>query len=160
MLTREEGVDAHALRRQGWTISAIARHLGHDRKTIRAYLNGDQVPRQRRQGPDAFVPFLRYCRQRLALRNKQNVCLCCRRRAHHLPPRPAHRADAGDHRLPAPRRRPVHTAALHRALLRWETAVHYHPYWTPQGHCAGGRAEQRLAARAELARHERQETAA
>jgi len=56
--------------------------------------------------------------------------------------------------------RPVHTAALHRALLRWETAVHYHPYWTPQGHCAGGRAEQRLAARAELARHERQETAA
>ena len=38
MLTREEDVDAHALRRQGWTISAIARHLGHDRKTIRSYL--------------------------------------------------------------------------------------------------------------------------
>jgi transposase len=37
MLTREEDVDAHALRRQGWTISAIARHLGRDRKTIRAY---------------------------------------------------------------------------------------------------------------------------
>jgi hypothetical protein len=36
MLTREEDVDAHALRRQGWTISAIARHLGHDHKTIRA----------------------------------------------------------------------------------------------------------------------------
>ncbi len=38
MLTREDDVDAHALRANGWTISAIARHLGHDRKTIRAYL--------------------------------------------------------------------------------------------------------------------------
>ncbi|WP_446044955.1 hypothetical protein [Streptomyces olivaceus] len=34
-------MDAHALRRQEWTISAIARHLGRDRKTIRAYLNGE-----------------------------------------------------------------------------------------------------------------------
>ncbi|MGY3847321.1 terminase gpP N-terminus-related DNA-binding protein [Streptomyces hydrogenans] len=51
MLTREEGVDAHALRRQGWTISAIARHLGRDRKTIRAYLNGDHVPGQSTSGP-------------------------------------------------------------------------------------------------------------
>ncbi|WP_244189110.1 transcriptional regulator [Streptomyces yokosukanensis] len=59
-------MDAHALRRQGWTISAIARHLGRDRKTIRAYLNGEQVPGQRRQSPHAFVPYLEYCRQRLA----------------------------------------------------------------------------------------------
>jgi transposase len=66
VLTWEEDVDAHALRRQGWTISAIARHLGRDRKTIRAYLNGERVPQQRRQAPDAFVPFLDYCRQRLA----------------------------------------------------------------------------------------------
>ncbi|WP_406224064.1 hypothetical protein [Streptomyces canus] len=29
-------MDAHALRRQGWTISAIARHLGRGRKTIHA----------------------------------------------------------------------------------------------------------------------------
>ncbi|MFD9303237.1 hypothetical protein ACFWCB_11370 [Streptomyces sp. NPDC060048] len=58
MLTREEDVDAHALRRQGWTISAIARHLGRDRKTIRAYLNGERTPGERREGPDAFVPFL------------------------------------------------------------------------------------------------------
>ena len=42
MLTREEDVDAHALRKQGWTISAIARHLGRDRKTVRAYLNGNR----------------------------------------------------------------------------------------------------------------------
>ncbi|MFI1539593.1 hypothetical protein [Streptomyces anandii] len=59
-------MDAHALRRQGWTISAIVRHLGRDRKTIRAYLNGERVPQQRRQAPDAFVPFLDYCRQPLA----------------------------------------------------------------------------------------------
>lgn len=58
MLTWEEDVDAHALRRQGWSISAIARHLGHDRKTIRAYLNGERVSGYRRQSPDAFTPFL------------------------------------------------------------------------------------------------------
>ena len=27
MLTQEDDVDAHALRKRGWTISAIARHL-------------------------------------------------------------------------------------------------------------------------------------
>ena len=42
MLTREDDVDTHKLHTKGWTISAIARHLGHDRKTIRAYLAGDQ----------------------------------------------------------------------------------------------------------------------
>jgi hypothetical protein len=42
MITREEGIDAHALHRQGWTISAIACHLGRDRKTIRAYLHGER----------------------------------------------------------------------------------------------------------------------
>ncbi|MGX4695264.1 terminase gpP N-terminus-related DNA-binding protein [Streptomyces sp. JNUCC 63] len=66
MLTLEEDVNAHALRRQGWTISAIARHLGRDRKTIRAYLNGEITPGQRRQPPDAFAPFVEYCRRRLA----------------------------------------------------------------------------------------------
>ncbi|MFD4947859.1 helix-turn-helix domain-containing protein [Streptomyces sp. NPDC058409] len=57
MLTREEDVDAHALRRQGWTISAIARHLGRDRKTIRDYLNNERTPGQRRQPPDACLFF-------------------------------------------------------------------------------------------------------
>ncbi|MFC4506636.1 MULTISPECIES: hypothetical protein [Streptomyces] len=36
------------------------------RTTLRAYLNGERTPGQRRQAPDAFVPFLPYCRQRLA----------------------------------------------------------------------------------------------
>ena len=59
-------MDAHALHRRGWTISAIARHLGHDRKTIRAYLHGDRVAGQRRRAePDPFEPFAGYCRERL-----------------------------------------------------------------------------------------------
>ena len=66
MRTQEDDVDAHALRKRGWTISAIARHLGHDRKTIRAYLNGDRVAGVRaRAGEDRFGPFVEYCRERL-----------------------------------------------------------------------------------------------
>lgn len=67
MLTREDDVDAHALRRQGWTISAIARHLGHDRKTVRAYLTGGRVAGQRvTTVEDPLGPFVGYLRQRLA----------------------------------------------------------------------------------------------
>jgi len=66
MLTREEDIDAHALRRQGWTISAIARHLGRDRKTIRAYLAGDRVAGERKPAEDdRFDPFVDYVRERL-----------------------------------------------------------------------------------------------
>ena len=56
MLTWEDDVEAHALRRQGWSISAIARHLGHDRKTIRAYLRGDRVPGRRASGAGGDGP--------------------------------------------------------------------------------------------------------
>ena len=67
MLTREDDIDVHALRRQGWTISAIARHLGRDRKTIRAYLSGDREAGVRaRTVPDSFEVFAQYCAQRLA----------------------------------------------------------------------------------------------
>src|SRR5213592_1093172 len=66
MITREDDVDAHALHRRGWTISAIARHLGHDRKTIRAYLYGSRVAgRRARTEADPFEPFAGYCRERL-----------------------------------------------------------------------------------------------
>jgi transposase len=66
MLTREDDVDAHALRRQGWTISAIARHLGHDRKTIRAYLAGGRVAGVRASTiDDPLAPFVGYLHQRL-----------------------------------------------------------------------------------------------
>jgi transposase len=67
MLTQEDDVDAHALIRQGWTISAIARHLGHDRKTIRAYLSGGRVAGQRAAScEDPLGPFVGYLGQRLA----------------------------------------------------------------------------------------------
>ncbi len=56
MLTQEDDVDAHALHRQGWTISAIARHLGHDRKTIRANLKGGRVAGRRQQHPGPVQP--------------------------------------------------------------------------------------------------------
>ena len=65
MLTREDDIDVHALRRQGWTISAIARHLGKDRKTVRAYLNGRQAGVRKRTVVDHFEPFAAYVRQRL-----------------------------------------------------------------------------------------------
>lgn len=66
MLTWEEDVEAHALHRRGWTISAIARHLGRDPKTIRAYLRGERSPGQRaRSAPDRFEPYAEYCRIRL-----------------------------------------------------------------------------------------------
>ena len=35
MLTQGEDVEVHALRQRGWTVSAIARHLGRDPKTAR-----------------------------------------------------------------------------------------------------------------------------
>ncbi len=67
MLTREEDIDAQALHRRGWTISAIARHLGRDRKTIRGYLHGDRTPGVRAgSGSDWFAPFAGYCAARLA----------------------------------------------------------------------------------------------
>lgn len=66
MLTQEDDVDIHALRSRGWSISAIARHVGRDRKTVRAYLEGKQVAGQRKPaGPDAFAPFVDYCAARL-----------------------------------------------------------------------------------------------
>ena len=67
MLTREEDVDASALSRQGWSISAIARHLGRDRRTIRDHLSGKRTAGQRAPaGPDPFAPFVDYVAARLA----------------------------------------------------------------------------------------------
>lgn len=65
MLTREEDIDVHALRAQGWTISAIARHLGRDRKTIRTYLAGREAGVRASTSPDPFNKFAAYCEQRL-----------------------------------------------------------------------------------------------
>jgi transposase len=66
MLSPEEDVEAHALHRRGWTISAIARHLGCSRATVRAYLNNARTPGQRRESrPDWFDPYEEYVAARL-----------------------------------------------------------------------------------------------
>ncbi|WP_423783064.1 helix-turn-helix domain-containing protein, partial [Ferrimicrobium acidiphilum] len=55
MLSVGEDVEAHALRKRGWSVSAIARHLGRDRKTVRRYLADTATPGARRRGtPDAL----------------------------------------------------------------------------------------------------------
>ena len=67
MLPQEEFVEIHALAKRGWSISAIARHLGRDRKTVRAHLREERhVGQRRRGGPDRFARFEPYVRQRLA----------------------------------------------------------------------------------------------
>ena len=66
MLSERSSVDIHALHRQGMTISEIARRTHHDRKTIRAYLNGERAPGVRQPaGPDVFESFVDYVTARL-----------------------------------------------------------------------------------------------
>ena len=65
MLTQGEDVEVHALHQRGWSISAIARHLERDRKTVRAYVRGERQPGvRRRAGPDTIEPFVPYLRAR------------------------------------------------------------------------------------------------
>jgi transposase len=67
MLTQGEDVEVHALARRGWSVSAIARHLGRDRKTVRAYLTGQRQPGGRAAGkPDPLAPFAPYLAARFA----------------------------------------------------------------------------------------------
>ena len=66
MLSEEDDVDIHALKRQGMTISEIARRTGHDRKTVRAYLAGQRTPGERKRAdPDPFDKFVDYVTARL-----------------------------------------------------------------------------------------------
>ena len=66
MLTREEDVEIHALHQRGWSISAIARHTGRNRRTIRNYINGVTTPGVRKPaGEDSFAPFVDYVSARL-----------------------------------------------------------------------------------------------
>ena len=58
-------MDIHALHRQGWSITAIANHVGRDRKTVRDYLNGKREPGVRKRAIDPFAPFVEYVTARL-----------------------------------------------------------------------------------------------
>ena len=67
MLSVGEDVEASALSRRGWSISAMARHLDRDRKTVRSYLAGDREPGvRRRAAPDPLAPFAAYVAARFA----------------------------------------------------------------------------------------------
>ena len=66
MFTGKEDMEATALREQGWSISAIARHLGRSRETVRRHLDGKRTAgERRRQEPDGYEPFVAYLRERL-----------------------------------------------------------------------------------------------
>ena len=64
MIPETSARQAIALAGQGANVSEIARQLGHDRKTIRIYLNGHRAPGQPRPHADSFAPFAAYVRQR------------------------------------------------------------------------------------------------
>lgn len=64
MLTQEDVVEIHALRRRGWTISKIAAHTGRDRKTIRKHLDGWES--KRGSAPSPLEPYRRYLEARFA----------------------------------------------------------------------------------------------
>jgi transposase len=67
MLSTGEDVEADALFKRGWKISAIARHLGRDRGTIANYLAGRSRPGVRRStAPDLLAPFAEYVKARFA----------------------------------------------------------------------------------------------
>jgi transposase len=58
-------VEIEALRRRGWSVSAIARHTGRDRKTIRVWLEqGEQ--RRRPRAPSVLEPYRAYIERRFA----------------------------------------------------------------------------------------------
>ncbi len=59
-------MEVHAQKEPGWSITAIANHLGRDRKTIRSYLTGERTPGVRaRSTPDPLESFVPYLTQRL-----------------------------------------------------------------------------------------------
>jgi transposase len=59
MLTEEDDVEIHALARRGWSVSAIARHTGRDRKTVAKYLAGQSPSLERAPScVERFRPYL------------------------------------------------------------------------------------------------------
>src|SRR4051812_40359045 len=62
MLTEEDDVEIHALAARGWTVSAISRHTGRDRKTVSKYLKAPRAVRA--PAPSCLEPFRGYITQR------------------------------------------------------------------------------------------------
>jgi transposase len=67
MLTEEDDVEIHALAARGWSVSAISRHTGRDRKTVRKYLGQPRGALLGRQpAPSCLEPFRAYVEARFA----------------------------------------------------------------------------------------------
>ena len=60
MLTEEDDVEIHALAARGWTVAAISRHTGRDRKTVARYLKGEGAGQHRAPAPSCLEPFRGY----------------------------------------------------------------------------------------------------
>jgi transposase len=65
MLTEEDDVEICALAARGWSVSAISRHTGRDRKTIARYLKGEGGRQGRVAAPSCLEPFRGYLTARL-----------------------------------------------------------------------------------------------
>jgi transposase len=65
MLTQEDDVEIHVLRKRGWSIAAISRHTGRDPKTIRRYLARPAGAPAREQAQSCLEPFREYLEARL-----------------------------------------------------------------------------------------------
>jgi hypothetical protein len=67
MLPRDRAEKILTLGAAGWTVPAIAAHLGHSEPTIRDYLTGRKTPGVRAPRPSLLTDlFASYCRQRFA----------------------------------------------------------------------------------------------
>lgn len=64
MLTEENDVEIHALAKRGWSVSAISRHTGRDRKTVAKYLKGEGAGQNRVSVPSCLEPFRGYIEAR------------------------------------------------------------------------------------------------
>src|SRR5215210_4750818 len=64
MLTQENDVEIHALAARGWSLSAISRHTGRDRKTVRRYLAGEGGLQRRTPAPSCLAPWRGYIEAR------------------------------------------------------------------------------------------------
>lgn len=62
MLTEEDDVEINALAARGWSVSAISRHTGRDRKTISKYLAGPRPVRA--PAPSCLEPYRAYIEAR------------------------------------------------------------------------------------------------
>jgi transposase len=60
MLTQEDDVEIHALAARGWNQSAISRHTGRDRKTVRKFLSAGEEPLVREPAASCLEPWRGY----------------------------------------------------------------------------------------------------